>query len=154
MKSSQASSSSNEIVHEMDLYPTIARIVGAALPGDRIIDGIDQLDFFRGKQDHSNREAVIVYVGNEIYGVKWRNYKMMSKEIDKAFADPTRSYGVPLIYDLHVDPKEAEPLNSQWYHNGWIRWPAGQYLVDHVASLRAEPPIRPGTPDPYRPGAN
>ena len=149
-----AGSVSNEIVHEMDLYPTIARIVGAALPGDRIIDGIDQLDFFRGKQDHSNREAVIVYVGNEIYGVKWRNYKMMSKEIDKAFADPTRSYGVPLIYDLHVDPKEAQPLNSQWYHNGWIRWPAGQYLVDHVASLRAEPPIRPGTPDPYQPGAN
>ena len=76
---------------------------------------------------------------------------MMSNEIEAAFADPTRSYGVPLIYDLHVDPKEATPLNSQWYHTGWIRWPAGQYLVDHIASLRKEPPIRPGTPDPYVP---
>jgi len=65
--------------------------------------------------------------------------------------DPTRSYGVPLIYDLHVDPKEATPLNSQWYHNGWIRWPAGQHLVEHIASLQKEPPIRPGTPDPYTP---
>jgi arylsulfatase len=79
------------------------------------------------------------------------NYKLMSKEIDKAFADPTRSYGVPLIYDLHVDPKESEPLNSQWYHNRWIHWPAGQHLVDHIASLRKEPSIRPGTPDPYSP---
>ncbi|MDH3581615.1 MAG: hypothetical protein OEM91_13445 [Hyphomicrobiales bacterium] len=123
------------------------------LPQDRIIDGIDQLDFFQGEKEASNREAVIVYVGNEVYGVKWRNYKLMNKEIDKAFADPTRSYGVPLIYDLHVDPKEAEPLNSQWYHNGWIRWPAGQHLVEHIGSLQKEPPIRPGTPDPYAPAA-
>ena len=31
---------------------------------------------------------MIVYVGSELYGIKWRNYKMRSKEIDKAFADP------------------------------------------------------------------
>lgn len=148
-----AGSVSNEIVHEMDLYPTIASIVGAELPSDRIIDGVDQLDFFKGAQTASNREHVIVYVGDELYGVKWRNYKMMSKEIDKAFADPTRSYGVPLLYDLHVDPKEAEPLNSQWYHNGWIRWPAGQYLVDHIASFQQEPAIRTGTVDPYVPAS-
>jgi len=147
-----AGSVSNEIVHEMDLFPTLARIVGGRVPDDRIIDGVDQLDFFTGKQEASNREHVIVYVGSEIYGVKWRNYKMMSKEIDRAFADPTRSYGVPLIYDLHTDPKEETPLNSQWYHNGWIRWPAGDYLVKHLASFQKEPPIRPGTPDPYEPG--
>jgi arylsulfatase len=142
---------SNEIVHEMDLFPTIARIVGADLPQDRIIDGVDQLDFLRGEKDKSNREAVIVYVGNELYGVKWRNYKLMGKEIDKAFADPTRAYGVPLLYDLHVDPKEDNPLNAQWYQIGWVRWPAGQYLVDHIKSLQQEPPMPPGTPDPYTP---
>ncbi|MGI9353432.1 MAG: arylsulfatase [Rhizobiaceae bacterium] len=147
----QAGSVSNEIVHQMDLFPTIARIVGTDLPQDRIIDGVDQLDFFTGAQTKSEREHVIVYVGNEIYGVKWRNYKMMSKEIEAAFADPTRSYGVPLLYDLHVDPKEATPLNAKWYEIGWIRWPAGKYLVDHLASLKKEPPIRPGTRDPYQP---
>ncbi len=141
----------NEIVHEMDLFPTLAGIVGGRVPTDRIIDGVDQLDFLTGKKDKSNREHVIVYVGNERYGIKWRNYKMMSKEIDRAFADPTRSYGVPLIYDLHTDPKEETPLNSQWYYNGWIRWPAGEYIVKHAASLKQEPPIRPGTPDPYVP---
>jgi arylsulfatase len=141
----------NEIVHEMDLFPTMARVVGGKVPEDRIIDGVDQLDFFLGEQQKSNREAVIVYVGSELYGVKWRNFKMMSKEIDRAFADPTRVYGVPLVYDLHTDPKEEHPLHSQWYHNGWIRWPAGQYIVDHMVSLKKEPPIRPGTPDPYLP---
>jgi arylsulfatase len=142
---------SNEIVHEMDLFPTLAGFVSGRVPDDRIIDGIDQRDFFLGKQDASNREAVIVYVGSELYGVKWRNYKMMSKEVDKAFADPTREYGVPLIYDLHTDPREEFPLNSRWYYSGWIRWPAGEHLVRHVASLQKEPPIRPGAPDPYEP---
>ncbi len=143
---------SNEIVHEMDLFPTIARITGGRVPDDRIIDGVDQLDFFTGRQEASNREHVIVYVGSELYGIKWRNYKMMSKEIDKAFADPTREYGVPLIYDLHTDPREETPLHSQWYHVGWIRWPAGEFLVRHIASFQQEPAIRPGTPDPYVPG--
>jgi arylsulfatase len=147
-----AGSKSNEIMHEMDLFPTLAGIVDGKIPEDRVIDGVDQLDFLTGTQEKSNREHVIVYVGNEIYGVKWRNYKMMSKEIEQAFADPTRSYGVPLIYDLHTDPKEATPLISNWYHSGWIRWPAGKYVVEHAASLKKEPPIRPGTPDPYKPG--
>lgn len=64
---------SNEIVHEMDLFPTLARIAGGKMPTDRIIDGIDQLDFFLGKQEVSNRESVIVYVGSEIYGIKCTN---------------------------------------------------------------------------------
>jgi arylsulfatase len=145
---------SNEIVHEMDLFPTIASVVGGRVPDDRIIDGVDQLDFFAGRQEASNREHVIVYVGSELYGIKWRNYKMMSKEIDKAFADPTREYGVPLIYDLHTDPREETPLHSQWYYVGWIRWPAGEHLVRHIASFQQEPPIRPGTPDPYVPGGS
>ncbi len=142
---------SNEIVHEMDLFPTLARIVGGRVPDDRIIDGVDQLDFLVGQQEASNREAVIVYVGSELYGIKWRNYKMMSKEIDKAFADPTREYGVPLIYDLHTDPRKEFPLSSRWYYSGWIRWPAGEHPVQHVASFKKELPIRPGTPDPYQP---
>ena len=147
----KSGSSNNEIVHEMDLLPTFAKIINQQLPEDRIIDGIDQTNFFLGKQDSSNRESVIVYVGKELFGVKWRNYKMMSKEIDKAFADPIRSYGVPLIYDLHVDPKEENPLNSQWYHSGWIRWPAGDALVKHLATFKIEAPIKPGTPDLYVP---
>lgn len=147
----KAGSSNNQIIHEIDLLPTFANILDRSLPDDRIIDGIDQLDFLTSKQDSSNRESVIVYVGNDLFGVKWRNYKMMNKEIDKGFGDPTRSYGVPLLYDLHVDPKEENPMNPQWWHLGWVRWPAGQALVNHLGSFANEPPIRPGTPDPYVP---
>ena len=65
-----AGTASDEIVHEMDLFPTIARIAGGKVPDDRVIDGIDMSDFLLGKQEESGREEVIVYMGNDIYGVK------------------------------------------------------------------------------------
>ena len=46
-------SASNEIVHEMDLFPTLARIAGGKVPEDRAIDGVDQSEFFFGKQKKS-----------------------------------------------------------------------------------------------------
>ena len=145
-----AGSISNEIVHEMDLYTTFAGIAGGEVPADRVIDGVDQTDFLLGQTDKSNREAVVVYVGTELYGVKWRDWKMMVKEIDTIAADPTRSYGVPPFYNLLLDPKEESPMLYA-PENFWVRYPAGQVLVEHATSLAQEPPIPPGTPDPYLP---
>lgn len=142
---------SNEIVHEMDLLPTLARIVDGKTPDDRVIDGIDQLDFLTAKQDVSNRESVIVYVGSDIFGVKWKNYKLMSKEIDKAWGNAVRTYSIPMFYDLHTDPKEENPIDPKWIESTWMRWPAGQALTEHGQSLKKEPVIQPGTPDPYFP---
>ncbi|MGI9262129.1 MAG: arylsulfatase [Woeseiaceae bacterium] len=141
---------SNEIVHEMDLFATFADIAGGDVPDDRVIDSIDQSDFFLGKKEKSNRESVVVYVGQELYGVKWRDWKMMVKEIDTISADPTRSYGVPLFYNLLLDPREEHPVLHA-PQNFWVRYPAGEVLVDHAKSLQQEPPITPGTPDPYEP---
>jgi len=143
---------SNEIVHEMDLFPTIAKLAGGKVPGDRIIDGVDQTDFFLDKQEKSDREGFVVYVGTDIYGVKWRNWKMMFKDIEYAAGEPTRQYGMPLFIDLLTDMKEEFPTDDhRWIENAWVRWPAGQVLTDHLKSLQEEPPIPAGTLDPYQP---
>jgi len=141
---------SNGIVHEMDLFSTLAQIAGGEVPDDRVIDSLDQTGFFMGETDESARESVVVYVGRELYGVKWRDWKMMVKEISTIAGDPVRSYGVPLFYNLLLDPKEEYPVLHA-PPNFWVRYPAGQVLVDHGASLQLEPPIPPGTPDPYQP---
>jgi arylsulfatase len=145
-----AGSVSNEIVHEMDLFPTFATLAGGNVPADRILDGVDQTRFFRGEQDNSNREAVVIYVGNDIYGVKWRNWKMVPKEIDSGFGEPLKIYPTPAFYNLHLDPREEHPVLLA-PENLWVRYPASQVLADHAESLTREVPIKPGTPDPYRP---
>ena len=40
---------SNEIVHQMDVFSTVASFTGVDIPTDRVIDGVDQSDFFRVK---------------------------------------------------------------------------------------------------------
>jgi arylsulfatase A-like enzyme len=142
---------SNDIVHAIDLFPTFARIVGGKVPTDRIIDGVDQIDFFLGNQENSSRDSVVIYVGNHLFGVKWRNWKMMMKEVDHG-VDDIREHSVPRIYNLHLDPREEHWLNYG-PENLWVRWPMGQVLADHALSLREEPPIPPGTPEPYVPAA-
>jgi len=140
----------NEMMHEMDLFPTLARIAGGNVPTDRIIDGVDQTDFLSGKQEKSNREDVVIYVGNDVHGVKWRNWKMMLKEMDSGDG-PVRELSIPRFYNLLVDQKEEHPAAPNVPENLWVRFPASKVLVNHAASFKKEPPIRPGTPDPYVP---
>jgi arylsulfatase len=138
---------SNEIVHEMDLFATFAAITGGKVPEDRVIDGVNQLDFFLGKQTKSNRDGFIVYVGNELFGIKWRNWKMMFKEFEWG-TDEMKTYGFPRFYNLYNDPKEEYPLTKATAGHFWVRWPMGGLLKKHTESLKMDPPIKPGTKDP------
>ncbi len=141
---------SNEIVHAIDLFATFARIAGGKIPDDRVIDSVDQSDFFLGKQQKSNRDGFMVYVGNDLFGIKWRNWKMMFKEVERG-TDAMKTYGFPRFYNLYNDPKEEYPLTKATAGHFWVRWPMGELLKAHTASFKNEPPIKSGTPDPYVP---
>ena len=133
---------SNDIVHQIDLFPTLANIVGVDLPNDRIMDGVDQSDFFMGKSEKSARESLVIYIGNELFGVKWRNWKMLIKEIDEnSYAINTMAY--PSFYNLLVDPKEEVP-ELNYLNDTWVDFPLYQVMEDHEASIARDS----GAPDP------
>jgi arylsulfatase len=140
---------SNEIVHEVDLFTTVAAIVGGKVPTDSAIDGVDQSEFFLGKQEKSKRDGFVVYVGNVIYGVKWQNWKMMFKELETG-TGVVAEWGIPRLFNLYLDPKEEHPLTYMGEHL-WVRWPMSKILVDHLTSLQKYPPVPTGAPDPYLP---
>ena len=75
---------------------------------------------------------------------------MVTRELDSGFDLPRKSYDIPLFYNLLLDPKEQFPMQEA-EKSLWVRYPASQVLIDHVKSLKKEPPIKPGTPDPYKP---
>jgi arylsulfatase len=133
---------SNEIVHQIDLFPTLARAVGGKIPDDRIIDGVDQTDFLMGKTPKSARETVIIYIGNELFGLKWRNWKLLLKELDRE-SYAVRNLAYPTIYNLIVDPKEEVP-ELNYLNDTWVDFPLYQVLEDHQASIARDP----GAPDP------
>jgi arylsulfatase len=104
-------------------------------------------DFFFGKEKKSGRESVIVYMGNDVYGIKWRNWKLHFKELDTVFGE-VKEYGIPKLYNLHSDMSERENV---FFADAWVPKAASPKLLEHGASLKREPPIKPGTPDPYKP---
>jgi arylsulfatase len=138
---------SNEIVHEVDTFTTLARIAGAEVPRDRIIDGVDQADFLLGKQEKSNREGFPCYVGDVLHAVKWRNWKVHFVWQEYMF-DPPQKLPNPRVHNLIEDPRERNPIGPM---NTWVYHPAFKIADDFQASLKKEPPIPPGTADPYMP---
>ncbi len=65
---------SNDIMHVTDWFTTLVAAAGARLPEDRIIDGVNQLDWLTGAADESRREGYLYWMGPELYGAKWRNF--------------------------------------------------------------------------------
>ena len=134
----------------MDLFPTIAQLVGGETPKDRIIDGLDMSDFFLGKQEKSGREGFIVYMGNDIFGVKWNNWKLHFKE-QTAWNSVMDTYTMPRVYNLYTDPQEK---NNVLFPHTWVPRLALVQLTEHAISLKKNPPIKAGTLDPYVPPKN
>lgn len=138
---------SNEIVHIVDLYTTLAHVGGADVPQDRAVDGVDQQDFLTGKQAESNRQGFPIYVADRLTAVKWRNWKMHFIQQDEMF-DPPRPLALPRIYNLLTDLREEDDIAVE---NTWLLKPMMGIVGRLKASLVQYPPIESGTPDPYTP---
>jgi arylsulfatase A-like enzyme len=142
---------SNEIVHEVDTYTTLASLAGGQIPTDRPIDGVDQSDFFLGRQEKSNREGFVAYCGPRLQAVKWRNWKVHFYDPEHQTAMKTgEKLPLPQIYNLYRDPHERNYI--AWTHY-WVLHPSMKFVFDHEESLKQFPPIPAGTPDPYQPPA-
>lgn len=133
---------SNDIVHLVDVLPTIARFTGAKVPDDRTIDGEDQSGFFSGVTNSSARESMVIYIGNELFGAKWRNWKVLLKEIGgQGYAIQNLAY--PSIYNLLIDPKEEEP-EKFYLDDTWVDVPLWDVMESHEASLIPDSPLSEG----------
>ncbi|HUJ66856.1 MAG TPA: hypothetical protein VLX59_15020, partial [Acidimicrobiales bacterium] len=72
-----AGRTSNDIMHVTDWFTTLVAVAGARLPEDRIIDGVNQMDWLTGAAEESSREGYLYWMGPELYGAKWRNFKLV-----------------------------------------------------------------------------
>ena len=140
---------SNEIVHVTDLYPMLACVAGARLPGDRPIDGVDQLDFLRGLRAKSGREGFVYYIKQELRAAKWRDWKMHIVWEPEPNSGPNH-LETPWIFNLLRDPKEETDVGNQY---SWVRRPLRVLINEFQESLKAHPPIPPGAPDDHVPRA-
>lgn len=137
---------SDEIIADLDLYPTIANLVNekSKIPIDRPMDGIDQSDFILGKQDKSNREYVITYVGDDVFSVKWRAIKVHFYTAEGTFSPIVKST-FPLMFDIKNDPGETRELwRNEGYSHIYLMEPIMKILGAKAKSMKEFPNIKPG----------
>lgn len=136
---------SNEMVSIHDFFPALAKIIGAPIPTDRPIDGVDQSDFFLGKQAKSNRESVITFIGDEIAAVRWRQWRIYPKQFVASAGNPSMSgaagyrmegLGLPAIYNVELDPRE-EINTTAW--SGWVLNTYSEIIGAYLKSLDKYP---------------
>ncbi len=142
---------SNEMLHEVDLLPTLLAAAGAPdqIPDDRIIDGVNQLPFLVSKQIQSNRESTL-FIAREghIMAVKWKDWKLWY-DFKTELPDPTPDNLVRL-FDLRVDPREEIDVKDFY---PWVISIMDSIVSDYESSIKNHPRIPGDATDPYIPPA-
>ncbi len=100
----EAGSIIGDMLHEMDLYPTFARLAGATdgIPTDRIIDGIDQTALLLNGDTNGRRDYNFVYTGDILAATTKGRYK-------RIWVDEHPGLPGAAFYDLYNDPREVNP---------------------------------------------
>lgn len=156
---------SNEIVHGVDIFSTLAGITGASAPTDRIIDGINQTDFFLGKQENSNREWFPIYVSNKLNAVKYKNWKI-HYAWQELMRDSVTPIDKPIVFNLITNPQEHREIKPSRYtrfyysdedrskqekEDSIIITKANKLVDEHLKTFEKYPAIPLFTPEPYLP---
>jgi len=103
-----------DIIHEVDLYTTFARLGGGLdyIPRDRIIDGQDQTALFMNGDTHGRRDYVFIYQGPNLGASVKGNIKR-----HWISPDPTAASGIgAAFYDLLSDTREKSPILVNLLH--------------------------------------
>ncbi len=141
---------SDEMVHAVDMFNTLADVGGASIPSDRAIDGLDQLPFFTGTVSKSPRVSFPMYDEADLMGVKFRDWKyhMIWKPEAEKKGEVEQE---PLLFNITVDPKEESPRKE--LADSWVTGEIRKVLADLKASLVKYPPIPFGAKLNYVPSA-
>lgn len=88
----------DELASTLDLYPTLAGLVGTKLPNRRI-DGQNLAPLLLGRPDAKPREVFYYYSGYELHAVRWHHWKLhLPHEYLTTAAEPGRG-GKPSNFD-------------------------------------------------------
>lgn len=137
----------DEIVHQVDFFPTLAAAAGAdVVPKDRAIDGVNQLPFLEGKQPRSNRTSALFFANHQLRAAKWHEWKLHYSYLPEGGQAPVP----PLmrLFNLLSDPKEETDIKDA---HPWAQSAIDNLVAEFTATTMKYPHVPPNQPDPYVP---
>jgi arylsulfatase len=140
-----ANTTSYAMFSTMDFLPTFASILGAKLPSDRPIDGVDQTAVLLGKSQTGARESLLTFIGRDLVAMRWKQWRLYFKDmpltgtghqmLGDLYVGSTEVY-YPLIYNIEMDPHEDLQIG------GINLWPMGfamKPVKEYMESLKKYP---------------
>ncbi len=119
-----AGSKCDELASTMDMFPTIAKLIGAQMPTDRVIDGKDIWPLISGEKGaKSPHDILYCYYDRQLRGVRDRRWKLVFPHQYRSLnGRPGGRDGIPVdytqlktkesLYDLKHDVSETTDLAS------------------------------------------
>ena len=130
----------------MDFFPTFANLIGAKLPSDRPIDGVDQSDVLFGKSKMGKRGSLLTFVGANLMAVRWKEWRMYFTDVQPTGIGPQRQPGMfsssapmagyPKLYNIQMDPHEDLQVGALF---GWTFGPMFEVVERYLESLKQYP---------------
>jgi arylsulfatase A-like enzyme len=119
-----AGTTCEELASTLDVFPTVAKLIGAEVPSDRIIDGKDMWPLMAGEKDAKSPHNVLYcYYDRQLRGVRDRRWKLvLPHEYRSLDGKPGGRDGVPVNYK-QVKTKEAlyDLKNDVGEHNNVLK---------------------------------
>jgi arylsulfatase A-like enzyme len=131
---------------EMDFVPTFAAILGAKLPSDRPIDGVDQTAVLFGKSEKGARDSLLTFIGPDLVAVRWKQWRLYFKDMPLTGTGPQMLGGMytgsspmyyPKVYNIEMDPHED--LNVGEINLWPMVYGAYKPITEYLESLRKYP---------------
>jgi arylsulfatase len=162
----QAGSVTNEIVHHMDMLPTMLAMAGEPdIKGKLMqggvnaigrtykvhLDGYNILPILTGETEVSERKEIFYFSDEgDLTALRYGDWKAIfmeqeKKETLRAWIEPWKPLRVPLIFNLRRDPYERAYFTSNTYYD-WLLdhvfflVPAQQYVGQFLATFQEFPP--------------
>ena len=105
---------SDEVITMMDLLPTFAKLAGADVPADRVIDGKDIWPILSGQKGATSpHEAFYYYYMTQLHAVRAGKWKLHLPLEKKLVRPGKRQRGEVALYDLQNDIGEKTNLAGE-----------------------------------------
>ena len=101
----------SEIASLMDLLPTLARLAGAQLPSDRVIDGKDIWPLISGQQEAGPHEDFLYQFQDIVLAVRSGKWKLVLE--GSVPLGPSLYNYAPALYDLEADLGESRDVRAE-----------------------------------------
>jgi arylsulfatase len=142
----QAGTTSYAMFSIMDFFPTLANVIGAKLPDDRPIDGVDQTDVLLGKSETGNRSGLLSFIGGDLVAARWKQWRIYFTDVHPTGTGPQRQPGLfsasapmagyPKVFNIEMDPHEDLIIGGMY---GWVADPALMEVRKYMISVKKYP---------------